>query len=294
MNKTETRNPRSIGIDALPDDAILDIFVEGQERAVAAVENARDTLAAAAAAIVARLGRDGRLIYVGAGSSGLIAALDGMELAGTFGWPEKRTEFLLAGGYTIAPGMPGGVEDDAERGRAEMVLLEPKRCDAVIAVAASGSTPFTVAAAVAAHEADALTIGLSSNAASPLLAAVDVPVFLDTGPEVIAGSTRMGAGTAQKAALGMLSSLIMIRLGRVYDGFMVDLRADNAKLRRRAVETLTAIAGCSAEQASNALDRAGGSVKKAALVLRGLQPAEAERTLAAAGDNLRTAFAGLD
>ena len=120
-----------------------------------------------------------------------------------------------------------------------------------------------------------------------------MPVFLDTGPEVIAGSTRMGAGTAQKAALGMLSSLIMIRLGRVYDEFMADLRADNAKLRRRAVETLTAIAGCSAEQALNALDRAGGNVKKAALVLRGLQPAEAERTLAAAGDNLRTAFAGL-
>jgi N-acetylmuramic acid 6-phosphate etherase len=294
MNTTETRSPHSIGLDAKADDAILNAFVEGQERAVAAVRDARHAIAAAAGAIVERLGPDGRLIYVGAGSSGLIAALDGMELAGTFGWPEARTAFLLAGGYALQPGMPGGGEDDAERGRAEMVLLKPKRSDAVIAVAASGMTPFTVAATVAARESDALTIGLSSNAASLLLKTVDVPVFLDTGPEVIAGSTRMGAGTGQKAALGLLSSLTMIRLGRVYDGFMVDLRADNAKLRRRAIETLTAILGCGADEAADALDRVGGKVKPAALLLRGLQPEEAERALAAVGGNLRAAFARLD
>jgi N-acetylmuramic acid 6-phosphate etherase len=294
MTATETRNPHSIGLDAMADAAILNAFLDGQERAMAAVRDARDALARAAGAIVSRIGDDGRLIYVGAGSSGLIAALDGMELAGTFGWPEERTAFLLAGGYTIAPGMPGSVEDDAERGRAEMVLQKPKRSDAVIAMAASGSTPFTVAATVAAREAEALTIGLSSNAASPLLKTVDVPIFLDTGPEVIAGSTRMGAGTAQKAALGMLSSLTMIRLGHVYDGFMVDLRADNAKLRQRAIETLTAILGCGEDEAADALDRAGGKVKKAALVLRGLQPAEAEHVLAAAGGNLRVALARLN
>src|SRR3954470_12035772 len=111
MDTTETRNPHSIGLDAMTDEAILGAFVEGQERAVAAVKAACAALAKAAAAIVARIGGDGRLIYVGAGSCGLIAALDGMELAGTFGWPEERTVFLLAGGYTIRPGMPGGVED---------------------------------------------------------------------------------------------------------------------------------------------------------------------------------------
>jgi N-acetylmuramic acid 6-phosphate etherase len=294
MDTTETRNPRSVGLDAMADEGILGAFLESQERAVAAVRDARDALAQATRAIVARIGEDGRLIYVGAGSSGLIAALDGMELAGTFGWPEARTAFLLAGGYTIAPGMAGSVEDDAERGRAEMVLLKPKRSDAVIAVAASGSTPFTIAATVAASEAGALTVGLASNASSLLLKAVDVPVFLDTGAEIIVGSTRMGAGTAQKAALGLLSSLAMIRLGHVYDGFMVDLRADNAKLRRRAVQTLVAIAGCAEPAAADALDRAGGKVKKAALVLRGLAPAEAELALAAAGGNLRTAFARLN
>jgi len=116
MDRTETRNPRSVGLDAMADDAILNIFLESQERAVAAVRDARDALARATRAIVSRIGEDGRLIYVGAGSSGLIAALDGMELAGTFGWPEERTTFLLAGGYTIAPGLAGSVEDDAERG----------------------------------------------------------------------------------------------------------------------------------------------------------------------------------
>src|SRR2546429_7824117 len=134
MDTTETRNPYSIGLDAKADEAILNIFIEGQERAVAAVEGAREALARAANAIVSRVGDDGRLIYVGAGSSGRIAALDGMELGPTFGWLEERTIFLLAGGYSLAPGTPGSVEDDAERGRAEMVLLAPKRTDAVIAV----------------------------------------------------------------------------------------------------------------------------------------------------------------
>jgi len=294
MEATETRNPRSIGLDAKADDAILDILIEGQERAIAAVKDASAALAKAAQAIVARLGEHGRLLYVGAGSSGLIAALDGMELGATFGWSEQRTVFLLADGYEIAPGMAGASEDDAERARAEMVLLKPTVSDAVIAVAASGSTPFTVAATVAASEAGALTIGLASNATSLLLKTVDVPILLDTGAEPIVGSTRMGAGTAQKAALGVLSSLVMIRLGHVYDGFMVDLRADNAKLRRRAVQTLVSIAGCGEGEAAGALDRAGGSVKKAALVLRGLAPADAGAALADAGGNLRTALERLN
>src|SRR5262249_47180940 len=135
--------------------------------------------------------------------------------------------------------------------------------------------------------------GIASNAASPLLETVAFPVFLDSGPEAIAGSTRMGAGTAQKAALGMLSSLTMVRLGHVYDGFMVDLRADNAKLRRRAIETLMAISGGGEGEAADALDRAGGRVKTAALLLRGLDAAAAERALIAAGGNLRTAFGRL-
>lgn len=184
MPTTETISSRYRGLDAWDDDAILAALVEGQRRAVAAVEKARGAIAEAARAIVARLGDTGRLIYVGAGSSGLIAALDGMELAGTFGWPEARTVFVLASGTELKPEMPGGSEDDAARGSAEVARLAPTPADAVIAVAASGATPFTLAAIAAAHEAGALTVGLANNRDAPLLRRVDVPVLLDSGPEI--------------------------------------------------------------------------------------------------------------
>ena len=174
-----------------------------------------------------------------------------------------------------------------------MLALEPQAVDAVIGVAASGTTRFTLAAISAARNAGALTIGLANNRDAPLLAEVDVPVFLDSGPEIIVGSTRMGAGTAQKAALGLISSLAMIRLGHIYDGLMVNLRIDNAKLRKRALTTLATITGAGEAEAEAALDRAGGKVKAAALLLRGLDLAEAERTLNAAHGNLRTALASL-
>ena len=164
----------------------------------------------------------------------------------------------------------------------------------VIAVAASGSTAFTLAATAAGRKVGALTIGLANNRDALLLQGVDVPILLDSGPEIIVGSTRMNAGTAQKAAIGLLSSLTMIRLGHVYDGLMVNLRVDNAKLRKRALAMLIQITGCDGEEAGRALDRCHGRVKAAALVLRGLAPAEADRVLAAAEGNLRAAFAMLN
>jgi N-acetylmuramic acid 6-phosphate etherase len=223
----------------------------------------------------------------------VIAALDGMELAGTFGWPESRTLFVLANGNAIKPGLPGAPEDDSARGADEIVRLVLRPEDVVIAVAASGTTPFTLAAARAAREAGALTIGLAGNAEAPLLKIVAIPVLLDSGPEIIAGSTRMDAGTAQKAALNLLSSLVMIRLGCVYDGYMVEVRADNAKLRARAIRMLTEIAGVDEGAAASALDICDGRVKHAALVASGFRPAEAERILAEAKGNLRTALARL-
>ncbi|HZP18750.1 MAG TPA: N-acetylmuramic acid 6-phosphate etherase [Bauldia sp.] len=293
MKTTESINPRYAGLDTWSDEAILAAFAEGQERAAGAVRSAIPELSRAATAIVGRLGDRGRLIYVGAGSSGLIAALDGMELAGTFGWPESRTLFVMANGHTIAPGLPGGSEDDAERGRAEMDLHAPSAPDCVIAVTASGSTPFTLSATAAAKAAGALTVGIANNRDAPLLQRVDVPVFLDSGPEIIVGSTRMGAGTAQKAALGLLSSLVMIRLGHIYDGLMVNLRVDNQKLRQRAVATLVHITGAPADAADAALHQSNGSVKNAALILKGIAASEAGRLLAAAKGNLRTALARL-
>ncbi len=293
MSTTETISQRYRGLDVWDDDAILAAFVDGQERAVAAVDRARGQLAAAAGAIVARLGEDGRLIYVGAGTSGLLAALDGMELAGTFDWPEERTVFVLAQGTELKPGMTGGSEDDATLAAARIAALSPQPADAVIAVAASGSTPFTLAAVEFARKAGALTVGLANNPQAPLLKAVDQPVLLDSGVEVIRGSTRMGAGTAQKAALSLLSSLVMLRLGRIHDGHMVDLRVDNAKLHKRAVTMLVDIAHVDEREASHALDACGGHIKQAALVAKGLKPEEAARVLAETQGNLRAAMARL-
>jgi N-acetylmuramic acid 6-phosphate etherase len=290
MSGTETIDPRNVGLDMWPDEAILDALLDGQRRAVLSVETARDVLASTAASMAARLGRTGRIVYAGAGSSGTIAALDGIELLGTYGWPVERVAFVLASGDRLAP-LTGGEEDDEAAARAAIVNLHLTPCDAVIAVAASGTTPYTLAAIDAARKAGALTIGIASNAGTPLLDAADIPVLLDSGPEVIVGSTRMGAGTAQKAALNLISTLTMIRLGHVYDGLMVNLRADNRKLQARAIRTLRHITGCGEGEAAAALGKTGGALKPAALLLRGVTLAESAGLLEAAGDNLRTALA---
>jgi len=290
MSGTETIDARNAGLDMWPDEAILDALVDGQRRAVAAVEAARDAIAAAAAAIANRLGGAGRIVYAGAGSSGTLAALDGIELLGTYGWPEERVAFVLASGDRLAP-LTGGEEDDEDAARDAIARLRLTPSDAVIAVAASGTTPYTLAAIDAARQSGALIVGIASNAGTPLLAAADVPVLLDSGHEVIVGSTRMGAGTAQKAALNLISTLVMIRLGHVYDGLMVNLRADNRKLRARAIRTLRHITGCSEDEAAAALAATGGALKPAALVLRGVPLAEAADVLDASGGNLREAFA---
>ena len=292
MSTTETIDPRNVGLDTWSDERILDAMIDGQRRAVAAVERARPALAAAAAAVAARVARAGRIVYAGAGSSGVIAALDGIELLGTFGWPEDRVAFVLASGERLAP-ITGGEEDDEAAARDAIAALALTPSDAVIAVAASGTTPFTLAAVDAAVASGSLTVGIANNAGTPLLEAVDVPVLLESGPEVIVGSTRMGAGTAQKAAFNLISTLVMIHLGHIYDGLMVGLRADNKKLRARAIRTLRSITGCSDGEAAVALLKCGGNVKPAALVLRGIAPAEGERLLSEAGGNLRMALTRL-
>ncbi len=293
MTSTETIDQRHIGLDTWSDEKILDAMIDGQRRAVAAVDAARPALAAAASAIAARVAEAGRIVYAGAGSSGTIAALDGIELLGTFGWPEERVAFVLASGDRLAP-ITGGEEDDEAAGRAAIAALCLTPNDAVIAVAASGTTPFTLAAVAAATASGALTVGIANNAGAPLLKAVNVPILLDSGPEVIVGSTRMGAGTAQKAALNLISTLTMIHLGHIYDGLMISLRADNKKLRARSIRTLRHITACSEEEAAEALRNCGGNVKPAALVLRGMSPAEAARLLDEEGGNLRTALATLN
>lgn len=293
MIKTETMSPRYRGLDTWSDADILEAFWEGQARAIAAVRPALPAIAAAAQAIAERIEPDGRIVYVGAGSSGRQAALDGMELGATFGWPDERVVLMMAEGPVMTPGSAGRYEDNAEDGRKRIRALKLGACDVVITVAASGTTPFTRAVAGAAHEAGALVVAIANNPDAPLFRHADHAILLETGAEIISGSTRMNAGTAHKAALGLLSSLTMTRLGHVHDGLMVSMRAENSKLRQRAAGIVSGITGCSPDAAAAALQACGGRIKPAALVVQGVDPADADRILNGAGGNLRVALGRL-
>ncbi len=286
-------SPRYRGLDSWSDADILEAFWEGQARAIAAVRPALPAIAAAAQAIAERIEPEGRLIYAGAGSSGRQAALDGIELGPTFGWPENRVVLLLAEGPVMEPGVAGRFEDNEEDATARIRELRPTPSDVLIAVAACGTTPFTRAAAAAAREAGALVVAIANNPDAPLFGYADHAILLQTGAEIISGSTRMNAGTAHKAALGLLSSLTMTRLGHVHDGLMVSMRAENTKLRSRAAGIVSEIAGCERDAAAEALESCGGRIKAAALVVQGAEPAEAERLLSNAGGNLRAALGEL-
>ena len=211
--------------------------------AVAAVRAAVSAIEAAARATEERLADGGRLIYVGAGTSGRLAVQDGAELVPTFNWPEDRVLLLIAGGKDALLRAVENAEDDVPQAARLGKQHEIAPSDVVIAVAASGTTPFTLACLREAKRRGALTIGVANNRDTPVLQEADCPIWLDTGPEPIAGSTRMKAGTAQRVALNLLSSLVMIRLGRVHQGLMVDVRATNAKLARRSENILRQLNG---------------------------------------------------
>jgi N-acetylmuramic acid 6-phosphate etherase len=285
---TETVDPQFADLDAWPTSRAVEAMWEGQMEALAAVQRALPQITLAAEAAAARLSGKGRLIYAGAGTSGRIAVQDGAELGPTFGWPAERLVFAMAGGDAALLSSVEGAEDDAADGAARMASLGPS--DVLIGVAASGSTVFTLAAVEEARQRGALTIGLANNPGAPLLEAAEFPVLLDTGSEVLAGSTRMKAGTAQKAALNMISTAIMIRLGHVYKGLMVDMQLSNAKLRKRAAIMVAGLADCSDAQAAAALAASGGRIKAAVLVAMGRSAQEAEALLAASGGNLRRAL----
>ena len=287
---TERLSPRYSGIDRWDVADVLEAMLEGQFAAVAAVHAARPALAGAALAIEARLAAGGRLVYVGAGTSGRLAVQDGAELAPTFSWPRERLLLLMAGGDKALVEAVEGAEDDAAAAARLVERHAIGRRDVLIAVAASGTTPFTLAALRAAKAAGALTVWIANNRDAPLLAAAEHPILLDTGAEPIAGSTRMKAGTAQKIALNLLSSAVMIGLGRVYEGLMVDLQAKNRKLVRRSERILAQLTGADGKAAHAALQRADGNLKLALLLLEGCDPKEAAALLDDAGGRLRAAL----
>ena len=291
---TEEFSPRFADLDLWPTADAVQAMLDGQLEAAAAVQSQASAIASAAEAAAARLGDlGGRLIYVGAGTSGRLAVQDGVELGPTFGWDKARTVYLIAGGQEALMSSVEGAEDDAAAGERAMRETAPAACDVVIGVAASGSTPYTLAAIRAAREAGALTIGMANNSGAPLLQVAGHPILLDTGAEVLAGSTRMKAGTAQKIALNAFSTAVMLRLGRVYEGRMVGMRVSNAKLRRRAVDMIVEIARVEHAAASAALEAADGDIPIAVLIALGHAPERAVIALAAAGGNLRAALGQL-
>lgn len=288
---TEAVDPRFRDLDAWsPLQAVTAIW-ESQLAAVAAVGPALGAIARAVEAAAARLeAGQGRLAYAGAGTSARVAVQDGSELPPTFDWPESRVLFLVAGGESAFAQSIEGAEDDRGDAARQVAHSRIGPDDVLIGVAASGRTPFTLAAVEAARGAGALTLGLSNNRDAPILSACDHPILVETGPEVVAGSTRMKAGTAQKVVLNMISTEVMVRLGRVHAGLMVEMRPANAKLRLRAAEMVARLAECPPEEAEAALDRADLGIKQAVLVARGLSPEEAARRLAETGGHLRRAM----
>ncbi|WP_428393528.1 N-acetylmuramic acid 6-phosphate etherase [Lichenicoccus sp.] len=289
---TEQASARFADLDSWPLPTQIAALYESQLDALAAIRPALPAITQAASAATARLRESdqGRLIYAGAGSSARIAAQDGAELAPTFDWPEARLLLLIAGGPAALTRAIEGAEDDTQAA-GEMLgahAIGPR--DVMIALAASGATPFTLACASGAHAAGALTITIANSPGSPLLTQSSHPILIETGAEPIAGSTRLKAGTAQKVVLNLLSTAIMTGLGRVYAGRMVEMRASNTKLRQRAVAMVCTLAGCAPAAAQAALDACGMRVKPAILVAHGLDAPAAVALLATHRGDLRAAL----
>ncbi|PWC35908.1 N-acetylmuramic acid 6-phosphate etherase [Azospirillum sp. TSO35-2] len=288
---TEDAAHRFRGLDVWPTGDLLTALWEGQTRALAACLPVLPALATATAAAADRLaGGRGRLVYAGAGSSGMVAALDALDLGPTFDWPAARLVLLIAGGLDLSRGLSGAAEDDEDAGRADLAAAGGGPDDVVIGVSASGNSAYTVGILRAARERGALTLGVASSAGSPLIAAAEHPILIATGPEVIAGSTRLGAGTAQKVVLNLFSTGVMTALGNVHDNLMINVRPENAKLRRRCAAMVARIAGVDETAAAAALER-HGDVRRAVLGLAGADEPLIDRLLREEGGNLRRAMA---
>lgn len=289
MGSTEDKSSTYKNIDTWADADILSALVDGQERAIRAVRSAIPQISKAAEALAKNLKNGGSLYYAGAGTSIRIGVQDGSELPSTFGMADDRIGYLIAGGSAAVFETRADAEDDSEEGTSASSNLKPN--DTLIAIAASGATPYTIAAARRARQNGATVIAVVNNSNSLLAAAADFEILLETGAEVIAGSTRMGAGTAQKAALNLISTLAHIKLGAVYDGMMVNVQAGNLKLQKRARGIVGSIAGVNEAAAGAALEIAKADVKLAVLLCSGAATIDvARRKLGEADGNLRVAL----
>jgi N-acetylmuramic acid 6-phosphate etherase len=292
MLNTETPATQHASLDQYPTAQLVEVLVDDQFRAVEAVRGAGARIADAVGAALPRMEAGGRLLYVGAGTSGRLGVLDSVELYPTFSWPRERAVALLAGGRDAMFVAVEGAEDDAEQGAADIGRVGVGANDVVLLLAASGATPYVLGALRAARAAGALTIGFANNPEAPVTREAEIGITLDTGAEAISGSTRLKAGTSQKIALNTFSSALMVRLNKVYGNLMVDLKATNAKLVRRAIRLTSFATGADEAAARAVLEQCGYHVKVAIVALsKNIQVEQARALLETTRGSVRAALA---
>jgi len=288
---TEQPNPASAGIDALPTEAALRIINAEDQKVAAAVEREIPAISRAVDAIVAVLEHGGRLFYIGAGTSGRLGVLDASEIPPTYSAPPEMVQGIMAGGESALSRATETTEDDPAIGVRDLQARGFTSRDILVGIAASGRTPYVLGAVAEARRIGATTIGISCTPDSELSRAVDIAIAPLVGPEIVAGSTRMKAGTAQKLVLNMISTATFIRLGYVYGNLMVNVQPKNYKLVERARRIVAEAAGVSYERAAELLDASGRSVRIAIVMARaGVEREEAERRLAASGGRIAQAL----
>ena len=287
---TERKNPQTTEIDTLSSLDIVTLINNEDAKVAPAVGKELPRIARAVDIIVERLSQGGRLLYFGAGTSGRLGVLDASEILPTYGSPPEQIQGFIAGGDVALRESMGGAEDDREAGERLVDQAGVSEVDVVVGIAASGSSPWVLSVVEEANRRGAATIALTCNSGTPLAQLAQVAIAPVVGPEVIAGSSRMKAGTAQKMVLNMLSTAAMVRLSKVYGNLMVDVRPTNAKLRRRAVRILQEAAGVDSATALRTLKTTGYEIKPAlVMLLTGCDLDEAERRLATAGGFVRRA-----
>ncbi len=285
---TEAVADHGLALDELTVPELVTLMNDRDATIPGAVRAALPAITAAIEATAARVRQGGRLIYVGAGTSGRLGILDAAEIPPTFGTGGDVVLGLIAGGPRAIVSSVENAEDSAEAGAADLAGLAPGPLDTIVGIASSGTTPYVLGALRLAAERGALTVGLSCNLGTPLSAAAEHGIEIPVGPEIVTGSTRLGAGTATKMVLNMFSTISMIQLGKTYRTLMVDVKATNAKLTRRAVRMVMLATGTDEDTARAALDESGWHAKLAiAVIATGMSVADAQDALDAAGGVLR-------
>jgi N-acetylmuramic acid 6-phosphate etherase len=265
---TEQINTNTLEIDTLDSLSIIRLMNEEDAKVAGAVEQALPQIAKAIDLTVAQLKRNGRLIYVGAGTSGRLGVLDASECPPTFGTPPHLVTFTMAGGERAFLKAVEGAEDHPDLGKEDLIKAELKPEDIVVAISASGRTPYCIGALQYANEVGAATVSISCNQSAEMSRYAQVAIEVEVGPEVLVGSTRLKAGTAQKMILNMISTASMIRLGKAYQNLMVDMQATNIKLQNRAIRMVVTATGVSAQEAETVLKRCNYHVKTAIVMIK--------------------------